>query len=95
MQLDVIATAMTATGAPLIVSGILGVGEIAIGAYQHQRTNRVAGNLNMIAGGLGLLATIGATTGQLEIALPAAILGGAAVGINLVNQTRQQHRQSA
>ncbi|WP_406816517.1 hypothetical protein [Mycobacterium sp. M23085] len=86
---------MSATGAPLIVSGVLGVGEIVVGAYQHQRTNRVAGNLNMVAGGFGLLATIGATTGQLEIALPAAILGGVAVGVNLVNQTRQQHRQSA
>lgn len=74
--------------------GFLGVGEIAVGAYQHQRANRVAGNLNVDAGGLGLRATIGAATGQLEIALPAAILGGAPVCVNLVNQTRQQ-RQNA
>ncbi|OBH48491.1 hypothetical protein A5682_15555 [Mycobacterium mantenii] len=86
---------MTATGAPLIVSGILGVGEIAVGAYQHQRANKVAGNLNIVAGGLGLLAAVGATTGQLEIALPAAVLGGVAVGVNLINQTRQQRQQSA
>lgn len=95
MQFDAITTALSATGAPLIVSGILGVGEIAVGAYQHHHANKIAGNLNIVAGGLGLLAAVGATTGQLEIALPAAVLGGVAVGINLINQTHQQRQQSA
>ena len=52
MQFDVITTAISATGAPLIVSGVLGVGEIAVGAYQYRNANKALGHLNMIAGGL-------------------------------------------
>ncbi|BBY35909.1 hypothetical protein MMAN_58290 [Mycobacterium mantenii] len=86
---------MSATGAPLIVSGILGVGEIAVGAYQHHHANKIAWKPQHSRGGLGLLAAVGATTGQLENAFPAAVLGGVAVGVNLINQTHQQRQQSA
>jgi hypothetical protein len=93
VQFDAINTVLTATGAPLIVSGVLGVGEIAVGAYQYHHANKTVGDLNMIAGGLGVLAATGAATGQVEIALPAAVLGGVAVGINLLRQASQQRQQ--
>jgi hypothetical protein len=95
VQFDTLTTVLTATGAPLIVSGVLGVGEIAVGAYQYQHANKTVGDLNMIAGGLGLLAAAGAATGHVEIAVPAAILGGVAVSVNLVRQASQQRQQNA
>jgi len=86
------ASAVAAAGAPLMASGVLGVGEMAVGAYQYRHTNKAEGNLNMIAGGFGVLAALGAATGQVEIALPAAILSSVAVGLNLRNQIAHKRR---